>query len=246
MGQDGARAGHPEIYAAAWCCKVDITIYSKDYTVLGGSLVFKSAGTTDEFACNRAMIYISYQDNNHFNSIRPPISSQSNGPVYFNGAEQLEADMERAINDHQDEFGQAITMATTENGPMFPKEKINPIRENSWKIMSYIAHQLSATDGRCVSEAQLEQSRNQAEERALGKAQKDAEVAPTPRDDPTLPSALSPLQVMVAEYEAELKKTITNHRDGVLIILREVPSHEENLMILASQYKELRCTNSQL
>ncbi len=55
--------------------------------------------------------------------------------------------MERAINNHQDEFGQAIVMATTENGPMFPKEKINPIRENSWKIMPYIARQLSATDG---------------------------------------------------------------------------------------------------
>jgi hypothetical protein len=147
MGQDGAWAGHSKIYAAAWCYKADITIISKDYTVRGGSLVFKSAGMTDEFASSRAMIYTSYHNNNHFNSVRPPISSQSNGPVYLNGAEQLKADMERAINDHQDEFGQAIAMATTENDPMFPKEKINPIRENSWKIMSYIARQLSATDG---------------------------------------------------------------------------------------------------
>jgi hypothetical protein len=121
------------------------------------------------------------------------------------------ADVECAINNHQDEFGQAIAMATTENGPMFPKEKINPIRENSWKIMLYIARQLSTTNGRCVSEVQLKQSRDQAEERALGKAQKDAEVAPTPQDDPTLPSSLSPLQVMVAQYEAELKKNISNH-----------------------------------
>jgi hypothetical protein len=45
------------------------------------------------------------------------------------GAEQLKVDMECAINDYQDEFGQAIAMATTENGPMFPKEEINPIRE---------------------------------------------------------------------------------------------------------------------
>jgi hypothetical protein len=51
------------------------------------------------------------------------------------------------------------------------------------------------------------------------------------------------LQVMVAQYEAELKKTISNHQDGVLIILREVPSHKENLTILASRYEELRCTN---
>ncbi len=243
MGQDGAWAGHLEIYAAVWCYKVDITIYSKDYTALGGSLVFKSAGMTDEFASDRAMIYISYHDNTHFNNVRPPLSSQSNSPVYLNGAKRIETDMERAINDHQDEFGQAITMATTENGSMFPKEKINPIRENSWKIMSYIACQLSVTNGQCVSEAQLKQSRNQAEEHALGKAQKDVEVAPTPQDDPTLPSALSPLQVMVAQYEAEPKKTISNHQDGVLIILREVLSHEENLTILASQYEELHCTN---
>ncbi len=105
MGQDGAWAGHPEIYAASWCYKVDITINSKDYTALGGSLVFKSAGTTDEFARNGAMIYISYHNNNHFNSVRQPISSQSNGPVYLNGAERLEADMECAVNNHQDEFG---------------------------------------------------------------------------------------------------------------------------------------------
>jgi hypothetical protein len=110
MGQDGAWAGHPEIYAAAWCYKVGITIYSKDYTALGGSLVFKSAGMTDEFASDWAMIYLSYHNNNHFNSVRPPIFNQSNGPVYLNGAEQLEVDIERAINDHQDEFGQAIAI----------------------------------------------------------------------------------------------------------------------------------------
>jgi hypothetical protein len=102
-------------------------------------------------------------------------------------------------------------MDTTENGPMLPEDKINPIRENSWKIMSYIARQLSAADGRRVSEAQLEQSRDQAEERALGTVQKDAKEAPTPPVDPTLPSALSPLQGMVAQYEAELKKIISNH-----------------------------------
>ncbi len=162
MGKDGAWAGHPEIYAAAWCYKVDITIYSKDYTVLKGSLVFKSAGTTEELACDWAMIHISYHNNNHFNSVRQSISSQANGPVYLGGAEQLKADMECAIKDHQEEFGQAIATATTEQGPMFPTVKITSIRENSWKIMAYIAHQQLATDGRCISEAQLEHIRNQA------------------------------------------------------------------------------------
>jgi hypothetical protein len=85
--KDGAWAGHPEIYADAWCYKVDITIYSKDYTTLGGSLVFKSAGTKEELACNRAMIHVSYHDNNHFNSVRQSISSQANGPVHLGGAE---------------------------------------------------------------------------------------------------------------------------------------------------------------
>jgi hypothetical protein len=79
--------------------------------------------------------------------------------------------MQCAIYKHQDEFGQAIAMASTENGPMFPKEKINSIRENSWKIMSYIASQLSTTNGRCISEDQLKQNHDQAEERALGQLQ---------------------------------------------------------------------------
>ncbi len=61
-GQDGAWAGHPEIYAAAWCYKVDITIYSKDYAAMGGSLVFNTAGTTDKLVSNQTMIYTSYHN----------------------------------------------------------------------------------------------------------------------------------------------------------------------------------------
>jgi len=48
MGQDGAWAGHPKIYAAAMCYKVDVTIYSRDYTEIGGSMVFTDAGATEE------------------------------------------------------------------------------------------------------------------------------------------------------------------------------------------------------
>jgi hypothetical protein len=102
------------------CYKVNITIYSKDYTEIGGSLVITYAGATDEVVRDRTMIYISYHDNNHFNSGRPPRSSQSNGPVFLTGTKRLEADMEHAIKDHQDEVGQAIAMDTTENGPMLP------------------------------------------------------------------------------------------------------------------------------
>jgi hypothetical protein len=151
--------------------------------------------------------------------------------------------MERAIKDHQDEVGQAIAMDTTENGPTLPEEKMKPIRENSCKIMSYIAHQLSAADGRCVSEAQLKESRDQAEVRALGTVQKDAEEAPTPPSDPSLISTLSPLQGMVAQYEADLKNIISNHRDGIASILREVSPTKENSMLLASRYDELRSNN---
>jgi hypothetical protein len=243
MGQDGAWAGHTEIYATAWCYKVDITIYSKDYAALGGSLVFNSAGTTDEIASKRTMIYISYHNNNHFNSVRPPISSQPNRPVYLSGAEQLKEDMQHAIYEHHDEFFQAIAMASTENVPMFPKEKINSIRENSQKIMSYIARQLSTADGQCLSEAQLKQDRDQAEERALGQVQHDAKLAPTPQDDPTPLSALPLLQSMVAQYEAELQKAIFNHRESALLMLKKFPSHKENSTILASQYEELCCAN---
>jgi hypothetical protein len=131
--------------------------------------------------------------------------------VYLSGAEQLKADMQRTIYEHQDEFGQAIAMASTESSTMFLKEKINSIREKSWKIMSYIARQLSTTNGRCVSEAQLEQDRGQAEECALGQVQHDVKLAPTQQDDSTPPSALPLLQSMVAQYEAELQKAISNH-----------------------------------
>ena len=120
-----------------------------------------------------------------------------------------------------DEVGQAIAMDTTETGPVLPEGKIKPIRENSCKIMSYIAHQLLSADGRGVSEVQLKESRDQAEERAIATVQKEAEEAPTPPVEPTLISALSPLQGMVAQYEADLTNIISNHRDGIVSILRE-------------------------
>jgi hypothetical protein len=82
MGQDGAWAGHPEIYAAAMCYKVDVTIYSKDYTEIGGSLVFTDAGATEEVVRDRPMIYLSYHDNNHFISVRPHIQSIKRPSVF--------------------------------------------------------------------------------------------------------------------------------------------------------------------
>ena len=106
-----------------------------------------------------------------------------------------------------------------------------------------IAHQLSAADGRCVSEALLKESRDQAEVRALRTAQKDAEEAPTPPSDPSLISALSPLQGMVAQHEADLKNIISNHRDGIASILREISPTKENSKQLASRYNELRSNN---
>jgi hypothetical protein len=124
-----------KIYAAVWFYKVNITIYSKEYKSMGGSLVFNSIGPVDGKSTDRLMLHISYHDNNHFNSVRPPISNNSNGPVYLNGTEQLEADMQHAIDDHQDEFETIISNAIAENGPMFPKDIINPIRANSRQII---------------------------------------------------------------------------------------------------------------
>jgi hypothetical protein len=243
MGQDGAWAGHPEIYAAAMCYKVDVTIYSKDYAEIGGSLVIKYAGGTEMVERDRPMIHISYHDNNHYNSVRPPISSQSSGPGFVTTTDRLEADMERALKDHQDEVGHAIATNTSENDYTLPEDRIKPIRENSSKIMSYIAHQLSAADGRGVYEAKLKGSRDQAEARALRTAQY-AEEAPTfPSEDPSLISAHSPLQGMVAQYEADLNNIISKHRDGIESILREIPPTKENSKILASRYNELRSSN---
>jgi hypothetical protein len=242
MGQDGAWAGHPEIYAASMCYKVDVTIYSRDYAEIGGSLVIMYAGVTENVERDRPMIHMSYHDNNHYNSVRPPISSQSNGPGFVTTTERLEADMKRALKDHQDEVGHTIAMNTAENDYTLPEDKIQPIRENTCKIMSYIAHQLSAADGRDVSEAQLKESRDQAEARALRTAQ-HAEEAPILPSDPNLISALSPLQGMVAQYEADLKNIISKYRDGIESILREISPTEENSSLLASRCDELRSTN---
>jgi len=198
MGQDGEWAENPEIYAAAWYYKMDITIYSKAYTTLGRSLVFKSAGTSDEGGRDRAMMYVSYHDSNHYNSIKHPTLCQLKSPVTLKGLERLKAEME-----HEDEDVQASTMETTESGSRFPEGKLNPIGERS---------------------------------------RKDAEVAPDPQIDFTLPNALFPLQGMVAQYGADLRKTISNHRDRVLNILREESSNEENSTVRASRYEELRPT----
>jgi len=74
------------------------------------------------------------------------------------------------------------------------------------------------------------------------RSRKDAEVAPAPQIDFTLPNALFPLRGMLAQYGADLRKTIYNHQDGVLNILREESSNEENSTVRASWYKELRRT----
>ncbi len=122
--------------------------------------------------------------------------------MYLSGAEKLQADMERAIKDHQEEFGQVIAKASAGQGPIFPTVGIASIRE-AIKIApkasvraeshtrSYIARQQLATGGRCASEAQLETARDQAEECASEGAQKDVETVPIQQPDPT-PRALRP------------------------------------------------------
>jgi hypothetical protein len=64
-----------------------------------------------------------------------------------------------------------------------------------------------------------------------------------PPSDPNLISALSPLQGMVAQYEADLKNIISKYRDGIESILREISPTKENSTLLASRYDELRSTN---
>jgi len=51
---------------------------------------------------------------------------------------------------------------------------------------------------------------------------KQKNVAPTPHADPILPCALPSWQGMVAQYEAELIKIISNHQDRLVSILKEV------------------------
>ncbi len=65
------------------------------------------------------------------------------------------------------------------------------------------------------------------------------ETVPIPQPDPTPLSTQSPLQLMVIQYRADITKTISNHRDSALRILKEVPSHDENSAVLSSRYEEL-------
>ncbi len=182
---------------------------------MGGSLVFNSIGPVDGKSTDHPMLHISYHNNNHFNSVRPQISNNPNGPVYLNGTERLEADMQHAINDHRDEFEKIILNTIAENGPMFLKDKINPIRANSQQIMTYIAGELSsATDGRqSFSESQLELIRNQAKERALhnsqqGVAPSSAQATRFLQTTPTIPNATPPAPSMIGRYEVDLQSAI--------------------------------------
>ncbi len=123
--------------------------------------------------------------------------------------------MQRAINDHRDKFEKIILNAIAENVPMFPKDKINPIRANSRRIMTYIAGKLSsASDGRqSFSESQLELICNQAEERALhnsqqGVAPSSSQATQIPQTAPTIPDATPPAPSMIGQYEVDLQSAI--------------------------------------
>ncbi len=182
---------------------------------MGGSLVFNLFGPVDGKSTDRPMLHISYHDNDHFNSVRPPISNNPNCPVYLNGTEQLKADMQHTIDNHWDKFEKTILNAIAENGPMFPKDKINPIRANSQRIKTYIAGELSsASDGRqSFSESQLELICNQAKEWALhnsqqGVASSSSLATRIPQTAPTIPNATPPAPSMIGQYEVDLQSAI--------------------------------------
>jgi hypothetical protein len=158
--------------------------------------------------------------------------------------------MQHAINDHQDEFEMIILNAIAENGPMFPKDIINPIRANSRRIMTYIAGELSSpTDGRqSFSESQLELIRDQAKEQALHNSQQGTAPPPSqatriPQTTQTIPDATPPAPSMIGQYEVDLQNAILNHRDSIMLLLKEFPSHKDNAAILSSQYEVLRSAN---
>jgi hypothetical protein len=69
MGQNGEWGGPPEVYAASWFYKVDISIYSKEYAGTGGSLIFKANGPKGNSKRPCPMWHISYHDNKHYNSV---------------------------------------------------------------------------------------------------------------------------------------------------------------------------------
>ncbi len=208
MGQNGAWGGHPEVYAAAWCYGVDITIYSWEYAKTGGFLVLKGDGPNDKSNSIRPMWFLLYHGNNHFNSIWSP-RNPSRPIQHIANVEQYLSDLEHAMEDHHDDILK-IALSASKYDTLNPPHKITRIWDTSCTIMSYISGQLLDAGGESISEDQLETLQTQAEDHAI-KHIRISSAHPLPDTAPIpVPSASSLAQSSILQYEGELHAVIKN------------------------------------
>jgi hypothetical protein len=153
--------GDPEVYAASWFYKVDITIYSKEYAGTGGSLIFKADGPKGNSKRPCPMWHISYHDNKQNNSVQSTESISANVRKE-NDRDWYEADLQRALEEHGEDCIKLANKATG-NGSHVDPNKIETIRVITLSVMMYIANQLSEAGGRKITEPQLQTLCIQAE-----------------------------------------------------------------------------------
>jgi len=219
MVQSGEWGGPPEVYAAAWFYGVDIMIYSKDYLNTGGCLIFTADGPKGSNVASRPTWHISYHDNNHYNSVRSldPVPRNSQ---YKSDKDRLEADMQRALDDHYQDCIQLVHEAKEAGSQVLPDD-INTIRAVTVNVMKFIAECLAEVEGgREITESQLQTLCYQAE---------------TWEEAPNKSSQPKPMHPAIAQYEAELHAAINGYRGKVLQMLLHATTTE-----LSSNYDKLR------
>jgi hypothetical protein len=232
MGQNGVWGGNPEVYAAAWFYGVDITIYSQEYVNTDGILIIKADGPqgNDDHVC--VMWNMSYQGNNHYNSIQSP----GNLPLpiqHITNVQHYQAYLQQALDNYQDDFTIIALMLRTNDNPI-PPHKINSLRKTTGSIMSYIALQLLGAGGGAISESHLKFLHAQAEEGVMEFVRKEPV---TPSQEPC-PETSSTTHYALLHYKAELRAAIDSYRDKIFQLLMSRPTSDP-LPDLTNHYDEL-------
>jgi hypothetical protein len=238
MGQDSAWGGCPEVYMAAWIYGVNITIFAQKYANTGGFLVFKWDGPKDD-SCNaiRTMWTLSYQCNNHYNSICSP-GNPSHPINHIMNVKQFQANLQSALDNYYNDVAQLVSSSTANNLPIPPHE-IDSIQMSTQSIMSYIAVQLSDAGGEVVSVDCMGNLSTQAKERAL----EYCCVASTQATDSApSPDIISLAWSAILQYEAELYTVIKRHHKGILQLLLS-SSARGSMPDISSQYVDNRSTH---
>jgi hypothetical protein len=100
-------------------------------------LVINADGHQGAIDLVRAMWTISYHGNNHYNSICLP----DNPPVpmrHIKNVQQFQFYLQQALDEYQDDLTIISTMSRSEGHPI-PTITIEPLREATGQMMSYIA-----------------------------------------------------------------------------------------------------------